>query len=50
MAKTETALDEHINVTWSPEAPIQPRIASFNILKRLEVLDQISDADFELAA
>lgn len=52
MANTESALDNITNETWSPEAPVQDRITKFRstILSRLEALDEIADADFELAA
>lgn len=52
MAKTEAALENIINETWSPEAAIQDRIAKFrpNLLSRLQALDEISEADFDIAA
>lgn len=47
----ENQLDDFISeATFSPEGPVQNRIARFDILSRLQVLDEISEADFELDA
>lgn len=51
-SQIEAALENNMIETWSAEAPLQPRISKFqsNLLSRLEALDEIAEADFELAA
>ena len=51
-SQIEAALENNMIETWSPEAPVQDRITKFqsNLLSRLEALDEIAEADFDLAA
>lgn len=51
-SQIETALENNMIETWSPEAPVQERITKFqtNLLSRLEALDEMAEADFDLAS